>query len=219
MWKKKTSTEGSGITKKIIHHDYYSIEATSDRNAMHDTFLALTKVPKGPWRGRQDEIKRIRLDAKRLLDEAVAKDSDPSKIPQASDYFEARVDRGWYVCKAADITYYIENALRQGRHWEAVCDGIALGEILTELKIKEKWEEAALFGDKQMGARRSGGRKNEKYKPDVVTAFVDALLNPSSGKPGIGKDAAVSLAAEKFKLSKSTIYAKLLRAKENDSES
>jgi len=131
------------------------------------------------------------------------------------EYYKPYSADAWFVQRATGKAIQVESAIAQGKTWEVAVAAMELGSLLRELDLGAKWGPAALFGDEQMGKLKSGGESRIKYQPELVAAFVKNLLDPKNAEGARNKVEAVSMAADHFKISISTVYDKLKKVKES----
>jgi len=171
--------QGVGITARTTTKKSYKPKSSEENAKLVIELDAIQERVKQPWRGEIDWVETIRKRAEEFRLAAPKWDDDPEAH---NEYFAARKTTAWYFKEMARLTHQIETEIKSHLGWNAVSSAMQLGELTTELRFKIDWEPAALFGDEQMGARKSGGEKNRKYQPEVIARFVDDLVNSEDQK-------------------------------------
>ncbi len=212
MAETESEIQGEGITQRTIHKKKYRLESLEENEKLATELSEAIEKVKQPWRGKQYWVEKIRRRAAELEEKAPKWEDDPNGH---NEYFAARDKEAWYFREMARLTRQIEREVQDCRAWDAVSSALQLGELITELRFKNDWEPAAIFGDEQMGKLKSGGESRVKHQPELVADFVKNLLDPNNTAGARNKTEAVSVAAEHFKIGKSTVYEKLRKVKES----
>ncbi len=132
---------GDGITERLKPD---MVPATPENMLAY--FRSVNATFQAEWGGYGDVIQRVRNRLQQI------KNAAPSIFEDLEGYnrlFVERETEGWYLDEIAAEATIAELALAEERPWQAVACGMRIGELLTELRMKELWEPAALAGLKQ----------------------------------------------------------------------
>jgi hypothetical protein len=158
-----------------------------------------------PWGGYADIIAFARRRLAQIKAEAPSNYAD---LEGHNAHFVERVSEGWYV-QSIDLEARVaERAIADGRPWEACACSMRIGELLTELRMKQLWEPDALRGRK-IAQSAALTRKGEQA---ARVAEVDRLV-----AAGELKTAAFAIVAEAQRVTAKAIETDYYKAKKNRS--
>jgi hypothetical protein len=160
---------GSGITKRTVVE--FDSHAEFDTYHRHNPLLSFSQG-----------VKKIVQEAKEVLQR---RGVDPNisrgrHLTLERDGYELDSDVG-YAVRLTEIAEELKQALSRDLTERAASAAFRLGSLLKESKMKKRWEQAALDGDKRL----SGSRKYHAEKAKQIDAahrrweLINAKLDPA----------------------------------------
>lgn len=187
---------GSGITAETIKLRQTDDLSLREIEAIRDAMLSMPEMFRRKWGPKAPLISMIR---ERLI-EIRSNAPDPDDYVASAAYYATHQTEAWFILTAAKFAKHIETCVAEDRSWEAVSFAYDLGELMTELAFKKRWEKEALAGERLLEAQGQSARMRRRQPREERVAFVEMKLAE-------GKSArqAFEIAAKHFGVSASTI--------------
>ena len=161
MAKQKERIVGTGITARTQRTVEFDFVDPGDFDMLRAHFNAFNQSLFTPWGVNAFLIETVRAELARI--EASAPDPREN-LKGYNTYFKEHESKGWYLKDIVTSAAIAESAVEEGRPWEAVTHAMLIGQRLAELRLKMKWEPAALTGQSSIEGARYGVRQRKaKY--------------------------------------------------------
>ena len=185
---------GSGITERGKR-----AMAPATPETLISFLRGISETISEPWGGQGPLIESARERLQEIKAEAPSIFDD---LEGHNSYFVERATLGWYLQAIDAEAHVIEEAVAEGRPWQAVACAMQIGELVTELRMKQLWEPHALRGQDALEATRRGGASTRKTTDEQkVACYRKFRAN------GHNKTDATYLAAQELCISESNIRA------------
>lgn len=185
--KKNVSVVGSGITERVQWRE--ELQAVGEEARLEEFFESINAAFSRPWGRHAEIIRGVREMEVSARAEAPSRTADEGRL--WADYWRERVTFAWYISTAVEKADDVERFLATGESWAAIDAAVDLGELLTELQMKQLWEGHALYGQRTADERARGAREVRKMSlEERVSAVTAALVSGKLSVTGACKHAA-----------------------------
>lgn len=181
----KTRNVGHGITTRRSTKNSHDLDNPEDVEKLIAAFENAEELAFHPWTQQAEIISNIKLQAERLRAEDRAEAEANPEYVESEEFrnrYKERVTEEWYIRDMAENATLVEICVRDGRPWEAVSWAMKLAEALTELRLKLAWEPPALWGEKQLAARKSGAEMVRRHPAEDRIVRVQTLIDHGMSK-------------------------------------
>jgi len=159
-----------------------------------------------PWRWQADMIAAVRDEYKNVNEAASSIHADLSAY---NEYYRERVTEARYVKEITTLASHVEQAIQKGDNWLAVEDGMRMGELFSEMRLKfgTSWERHALAGQKSADGSASTRIASDEDRFAAVLAALterqkgqrDAIRIAAQRHPHLGSEGTLKTAYYKLK--------------------
>lgn len=161
MVSKSRSIIGSGISTRTRVLKVY--DADTDAPDLREYFRKRDEQQTRQWAGLTGTIADIRRRRLELLDQLPNERENPVEFARHN---QPRESLYWYLNQIDYCSIAAEHEINEGRYWAAVEQGALIGELITEMHMKQLWEDHALRGQKALESVREGARVRRR-RPDA----------------------------------------------------
>jgi hypothetical protein len=159
--KKITRRIGSGLTDQHLEETWLTEEA--DAPAVLAFFWKSKDACSRQWAWHAPIIEGARRHWSAF--KAEFRPIDPNDYKAFKEYnarFIERSSAAWYLREIDSTARAVEIATEDNRPWLAVARAMQLGELITELRLKFRWDEYAEWGEKRLLELRDNGQAKRK---------------------------------------------------------
>lgn len=150
---------GSGVSRRCFAKRYVDPLSEDGLKALSAEIRKRNRELFQPWSGQHKVIQGAR-DRLRELEGSVPIITD--NLDGWLAEYQERESEFWYLWQVDVCALVAELAVDQGRPWEAVEQGMLIGEYLTELRTKKLWDEKVSLAERVMASSEAGAKRRRK---------------------------------------------------------
>lgn len=138
---------GKGISERRRSFRHFDVDNLEHTGALKVALQRMAEASKDPWARIAPVIEGAQLQLTEIEQGATSEDE-----------FKEREGMGWYLRQLIMHAKLVRHHIEAGNASWAAIEALAVGELISEMGIKHKWERYALAGQRSSEGASEGGR-------------------------------------------------------------